>query len=265
MYKFSVSVIIVSLNSKNNFLRTLKSTISQKFNNYEIIVVDGNSIDGTKEEIKKYKNKIDKKIVAKDRGIYDAMNKGVNIASGNWIIFMNSGDIFYNSTILQEIKKLNLNNYDIVYGNTIIKKQNLIYKKYANQFKNKTALMAFCHQSCIVKSHLFKKKKFNISYKFASDFDFFKFHFSKNKKFFFINKFISKVAAGGYSDTFRQEVLNENIKILKNYRQIDLVLFVYLLKIRELLTKFIKLLIPKKFENLILRLKYNSLIVKKIR
>ena len=73
------------------------------------------------------------------------------------------------------------------------------------------------------------------------------------------------MAAGGYSDTFRQEVLNENIKILKNYRQIDLVLFVYLLKIRELLTKFIKLLIPKKFENLILRLKYNSLIVKKIR
>ena len=163
MYKFSVSVIIVSLNSKNNFLRTLKSTISQKFNNYEIIVVDGNSIDGTKEEIKKYKNKIDKKIVAKDRGIYDAMNKGVNIASGNWIIFMNSGDIFYNSTILQEIKKLNLNNYDIVYGNTIIKKQNLIYKKYANQFKNKTALMAFCHQSCIVK-YIFLKKRNLISH-----------------------------------------------------------------------------------------------------
>lgn len=265
MYKFLVSIIIVSLNSRKDFLKTLKSSIKQKSNNYEIIVIDGNSIDGTKKEIIRYKNKIDKKIIARDNGIYDAMNKGVKIASGNWIIFMNSGDVFYNNSIIKKISNLDLNNYDIVFGNTIIKKNNLSYRKYANQFNNKTAIMSFCHQSSIVKSNLFKSKKFDISYKFSADFDFFKFCYLKNKKFFFINKFISKVTAGGYSDSFRQEVLNENIKILKKYRQINLIFLVYIMKVRESFTKMIKSLIPKNIEYALLKLKYYSLIVKKIR
>ena len=89
-----ISIIIVSLNTKVDFLKTLKSINKQTYKNYEILVVDGNSSDGTKKEIIKRKKTISKFVIEKDRGIYHAMNKGIKMSSGRWIIFMNSGDLF---------------------------------------------------------------------------------------------------------------------------------------------------------------------------
>ena len=88
-----ITVIVVSLNTKYDFLKTIKSIKQQNYKNIETIVVDGDSIDGTKTEILN-DDFIDQFIIEKDNGIYDAMNKGVKISSGDWIIFLNSGDIF---------------------------------------------------------------------------------------------------------------------------------------------------------------------------
>ena len=97
------SIIVVSLNTKKKFLKTIKSIKKQRFRNYEVMIVDGKSIDGTINEIKKIKNKKIKYIIEKDKGIYDAMNKGVAKSLGDWIIFLNSGDIFYNCDVLKKI------------------------------------------------------------------------------------------------------------------------------------------------------------------
>ena len=83
------SIVVISLNTKLDFLATLKSIEKQTCKDYETIVIDGDSDDGTKEEILKNKNIISKYIIEKDKGVYDAMNKGVDIAKGNRIIFMN--------------------------------------------------------------------------------------------------------------------------------------------------------------------------------
>ena len=90
------SIVVISLNTKSEFLKTIRTIKKQSYNKYEIIVIDGKSTDGTVEEIKKLGKNISKKIIEKDKGIYDAMNKGIRLAKGNWIIFLNSGDIFYN-------------------------------------------------------------------------------------------------------------------------------------------------------------------------
>ena len=119
-----VSIIIVSLNTKYFFLKTVNSVLAQSYKEREIIVVDGNSTDGTIDIIKKMKKKFSKVIIEKDRGIYDAMNKGSRLVSGEWVIFLNSGDVFYNKNTLSDIFKQSITKKDIIYGNTLVKNKN---------------------------------------------------------------------------------------------------------------------------------------------
>ena len=94
MLKKKISIVVVSLNTKSSFLKTINSIISQSYANKEIIVVDGNSTDGTIKIIKKMSKNFSKIIIDKDKGIYDAMNKGIALVKGEWTIFLNSGDVF---------------------------------------------------------------------------------------------------------------------------------------------------------------------------
>ena len=97
------SVITVSYNEVKNIQRTLDSIVNQTCLDYELIVVDGGSQDGTKELICQYQDSIKWWCSEADRGIYHAMNKGVCHATGDYIIFMNSGDAFYNESVLDVV------------------------------------------------------------------------------------------------------------------------------------------------------------------
>jgi glycosyltransferase involved in cell wall biosynthesis len=103
MIEIKLSIVVVSLNTKNEFIKTIGSINSQVYKNYEIIVIDGDSSDGTVDEILKVKENFSNFIIEKDKGIYDAMNKGIRLSKGEWIFFLNSGDIFYNKNILEKI------------------------------------------------------------------------------------------------------------------------------------------------------------------
>ena len=97
-----ISIVVVSLNTAKKFEKTIKSILNQSTNNFELIVVDGMSKDKTKYFLKKYNKFITKIISEKDKGIYDAMNKGIKNSSKKWIYFLNSGDIFCNKNILKK-------------------------------------------------------------------------------------------------------------------------------------------------------------------
>ena len=97
------SIVVISLNTKNDFKETISSIYKQKYNNFEIIIIDGNSSDGTVLEINKLNKKIKKKVIENDKGIYHAMNKGIKYISGDLTIFLNSGDIFNNKNILNNV------------------------------------------------------------------------------------------------------------------------------------------------------------------
>ena len=213
--KFIFSIIVVSLNTKVDFLKTLKSINKQTYKNYEILVVDGNSSDGTKKEIIKRKKTISKFVIEKDRGIYHAMNKGIKMSSGKWTIFMNSGDLFYKNNVLNNFLSENVKNCDIVYGDTLVSAKNLRYVVNSKSFEHKTLLMPFCHQSVFVKSNILKKRNFSLIYRFSSDFDFFYYCYLSRKKFQKIDYIISKVKSGGFADKNRQMVFNENLIIIK--------------------------------------------------
>ena len=252
-----LSIIVVSLNTKAKFLKTIKSIISQTNKIYEIIVVDGKSTDGTIKEIQKLKKNFSKIIIEKDKGIYDAMNKGSRLASGDWIIFLNSGDFFYNRKTLFNIFKNPVSENDIIYGDTQVKNENINYVVNSSIFSKKTIRMPFCHQSTIVKTDIVKKNKFSLKYKYSSDFDFFIKCFLKKKKFYDSNLTLSTVIANGSSDINRQKVYSENIQILKYYNyNFFFILKILLLKLLNLAKDSLKLILPKKLIMIILKFKY---------
>ena len=108
------SIITVNLNDVNGLKKTFKSIKNQSYKSYEHIIVDGDSLDGSKKFLKNLNHNKIKKIIGKDRGIYDAMNKGIKISKGKFLIFLNSGDTFFSNSSL-EIMRNNISNFSISY------------------------------------------------------------------------------------------------------------------------------------------------------
>lgn len=121
-YKFyiiisKISIITVCLNCSSQIERTCRSIISQTYSNFEWIVIDGNSEDGTLEILEKHKDTIAYLISEKDSGIYEAMNKGIKQSRGEYIVFLNAGDTFYNQHTLETMSRFF--GPDLLYGQTI--------------------------------------------------------------------------------------------------------------------------------------------------
>ena len=95
-----VTIVTVTRNDAGNLLETIESVAAQTYQNREYIVIDGGSTDGTRELLTKYNNVIDGWVSEPDEGIYHAMNKGAQRATGEWVMFLNSGDLFFNDHIL---------------------------------------------------------------------------------------------------------------------------------------------------------------------
>lgn len=199
-----ISIITVVFNGEKYLEETIQSVINQTYDNVEYIIIDGGSTDGTLDIIKKYEDKIDYWVSEKDRGIYDAMNKGIDVASGEWINFMNAGDSFYNEKVLENLFNNNIyENIDVLYGN-----YNVIYPT-----KNRIAIPGkendfwkgsqICHQSSFTKASLLKIYKYNIKNKISAEFEFFYELHNKNGRFEYIDVILTNYLSGGVSDMKR--------------------------------------------------------------
>ena len=114
--KKKITIITVVKNSEKTIERCIKSVLSQNYNNLEYIIIDGNSSDGTEKIINKYKNQITKIIIAEDSGIWDAMNRGINLASGEVLGFLNADDYYYDNTFEIVNNYFSNNNIDFLFG-----------------------------------------------------------------------------------------------------------------------------------------------------
>lgn len=166
-----ISVVTVTYNAEKVIEETLESIISQNYPNIEIIVVDGESKDSTLEIISNYKDRISTFISEKDDGIYDAMNKGIDVASGEYIIFMNAGDKFYNSMVLSSINASLQGSSDsiVIYGSTLIHYPFGDYIVEPDSPSELYRCMPFCHQSVLVRTDVIREFKFMVSLKIAGD------------------------------------------------------------------------------------------------
>ena len=211
----SFTIITVVYNDFKNIELTIKSVLNQSYFDIEYILIDGGSNDGTLDIINLYQNKISYVISEKDNGIYDAMNKGIDLATNDWVIFMNSGDIFNSKMILNDISKYLDTSFSVVYGNFINYKNKVVYP---NSLKNIWKGSFVCHQSTIIKIDILKKFKYNTEFKIASDFDLLMMLYSNGYIFKYVDLNISKVSRGGVSDLNRIRCINEFKIISLKYR-----------------------------------------------
>lgn len=167
-----VTVITVVYNGETSIGDTIKSVTNQDYENLEYIIVDGGSTDKTIEIIKSFEDKIDLWISERDRGIYDAMNKGIALANGNWINFMNSGDRLAKENTLSQIFTQN-HEADLLYGDALIEYDAFSVPFPVHPLNTIWKNSPFCHQACFVKDAVMKAYKFDLQYKIGADHDLF--------------------------------------------------------------------------------------------
>lgn len=200
-----LSVITINFNNKIGLEKTILSVITQDLK-LEYIIIDGNSTDGSKLLLEKYYDYIDVGISEADNGIYSAMNKGIKHATGEWLIFMNSGDEFNSSSILTEIFVNNnySNKYNCIIGDTLLMdlKNRIVKVQKANLFQRR-----FIHQSVLYRRILHLKYGLYIDEKYftASDY-FFITKIINNESTYKLNKIISNYQVGGVSDGMKTNV-----------------------------------------------------------
>ena len=175
-----LTVVTVCYNAVHDLQKTMESVANQTFRDMEYVVVDGESTDGTPSLLDEYKERFEcrglsfRYVSEKDKGTYDAMNKGAVMAQGEWINYMNAGDEFYAKDTLERFFSHHINgDCGILYGDTlqIFDFGSGIAK--ASDYAKDNPIMSFCHQSCFVKAELVRKYQFDTSYKIIADHDFF--------------------------------------------------------------------------------------------
>jgi glycosyltransferase involved in cell wall biosynthesis len=234
-----ISIITICRNSQNTIEETIKSVINQSIQNQiEYIIIDGSSTDRTIDIIKKYQKSYSIDLVSEpDAGIYDAMNKGIDLATGEYLNFMNSGDYFFSNKSVEKILPyLNTEN-KIVYGDTEIRYSN--FKKIKKEPNpNKLWMGRTPHQSAFIEKKIMKQYKYNTSNKLVADFEFFlQVYYSggKIKKIPFI---ISSFAKDGISEKKSMQVIKDAHRTVKKFKKGLLVDIYYnLLKIKPLIKR----------------------------
>jgi glycosyltransferase involved in cell wall biosynthesis len=212
-----VSIVTVVFNGEEFLEETIQSVINQSYNNIEYIIIDGGSTDNTVEIIKKYENRISHWISEKDSGIYDAMNKGINIATGGWINFMNAGDVFYSNQVVKEVFDNQKYEAEIVYGNYLADYGSFTKKVIAKGVEKLWQGMVFCHQSTFVNAQYHKKHKYSLQYSIAGDFNFFYSAFKNKARFQHIDKVVSIFACDGISSVVGAGAGRQNLRIVNSY------------------------------------------------
>lgn len=197
-----ISVITVSYNSFPTIERTILSVINQSYFNVEYIIIDGGSTDGTIEVIKKYQDRISYWVSEPDGGIYDAMNKGIELAHGDYIGIINSDD-WYSPDALCIIGEL-INKHkevDVFCGDLILyyseQKQILVHSNY----KKLKLKMSVNHPTCFVKQSVYKKKMYSLNYRIASDYDLLLWCFKEGCIFYKTNRVLAYFTMNGISSS----------------------------------------------------------------
>jgi glycosyltransferase involved in cell wall biosynthesis len=213
-----ITIITPSFNSSRHIATALESVVNQTYKNIEYLIIDNLSSDATVEIVAKFQNRYPhiRLIRARDTGIYDAMNKGIELSSGDWIYFLGSDDRLLTSASLSQIVTvINSLDCDILYGNVISKRFN---GPYDGEFTYKKILLRnICQQSIFFKKTIFLKTGlFNLAYKSHADWNHnFQWFLSPHIKKVYHNMTVAEYGDGGYS-SLHPDQLFEKDKVL-NY------------------------------------------------
>ena len=227
-----LTIITINYNNREGLLKTIESVISQTFKDYEWIVIDGGSHDGSRELIERYSDHFSYWVSEPDNGVYHAMNKGIRLAKGEYLQFLNSGDWFFDETSLERCFRHSFTS-DIVYGDLCFVKQDGGMKK--SHFPNPLTLRYFYrfslgHNASFIKRELLQEDLYDERFRIVSDWAFFLKKALDCCSFEYIDETVSCFDTNGISSVNpelvkqeRQTVLNELIPdmLVQDFRTMD--------------------------------------------
>jgi len=167
-----VTIVTVCKNAVDTIEKTIKSVVTQSYPNIEYIIIDGASTDGTQGIVKNYENQLTHFQSEPDKGIYDAMNKGIQAVTGDWINFMNAGDYFYDENAVEKIISHEKNTVSLLYCDVFVQRNNeLIIRQHKPIFQY-GLYNNICHQAVFYNLKKLGILQFDTQYKISADFDF---------------------------------------------------------------------------------------------
>lgn len=215
------SIITVVYNNVRDIEHTLKSVVSQTYKHVEYIVIDGLSTDGTLDVIEKYRPQLSVILSEKDNGIYDAMNKGLALATGDYVLFLNSGDELYSKETLANLAEVS-EGADIIYGETfLINEQREIIGERRHKvpayfnWKSFRYGMNICHQAIYIKRTI--AEPYDLQYKLCADIDWVIKAAKKSSITVNAHQHVARYLVGGMSKQRHRESLKERYDIFQKY------------------------------------------------
>jgi glycosyltransferase involved in cell wall biosynthesis len=218
-----ISIITVCYNSESTIRQTVESVLNQNYDNIEYIIVDGESKDSTLNIINEYSESIAKVISEKDKGIYDAINKGIKLATGDIVGILNSDDEFYDNDVISNISKafMQNNNLDAIIGDIVfINNKEQVHRKYtASNWNPKKFAWGMMppHPTFYCKKSIFEKFGFyRIDFKIAADYELMmRFLLVKKITYKYLQMVFVKMSLGGASTKNFNSKLLINKEVLK--------------------------------------------------
>lgn len=222
-----ITVVTVVYNNVDSLEKTILSIINQSYKNVEYIIIDGGSTDGTVDLIRKYDDRIDYWISEPDKGLFYAMNKGLFLAKGVWINFMNSGDSFCNTSTIEEVFSQKYKD-GIIYGDVLycFDGNNEVYVK-AKSLKYFWKGMPFVHQTTFVTTDLMKEFPFDTKYKLIADYSSLYRIYLSGADFHYINLPLCNYLAGGLSDNNPKTIIECTKMLFPIHQDLNIRTFYY--------------------------------------
>ncbi len=215
-----ISVLVVSLNAGDGLLKTVRSILEQKDADFEIVVKDGGSTDGSLQQLPE--DARIRVIAEQDKGIYDAMNQAIPYAQGQYALFLNCGDLFYSDTVLRDIAAAleeNPGEDRIYYGDCYTVNRDYILR-YPDVFDDYFCFTkVLCHQATVYPTSLLQKRGFDTTYKMAADYEYYTWAYKNGCKLTHIPAVIARYEGGGASETTknRRLALDERKRAVKTH------------------------------------------------
>ena len=226
-----VSIVTACLNSDETVEGTVKSVLSQDYKNIEYIIVDGGSTDGTLDILKKYRDRIHKYISEPDNGVYDAMNKGIKLATGDVVGFLNSDDFYADNYVIEKIANvMQSSDVDCCYGNLEYVANNNTYKT-VRRWKSQPYQSGLFkkgwhppHPTFFVKKSIYDKYGcFDINYDIAADYELMlRFLKKYHLKSCHIPDVLIKMRIGGKSNKNLWQIIKANMECFQAWKRNDL-------------------------------------------
>ncbi len=209
------TIVTVSFNCVSLIEQTMDSVIRQSFKDWEYIVIDGGSTDGTANLIRSNASSLSFWCSEPDGGIYEGMNKGIARAHGKWILFLNAGDTLADERTLEQVAPYAQENAaDVLYGDILISRNGKPFLKVAEEPRNKHR-MYFCHQAAFTRTSLLRAQPFDTRFRFSADLYSFKSLYLSGHIFRHVPVTVAHYDTNGVSNTRRVEGLRDNMRVIR--------------------------------------------------